>query len=233
MWETDMAFFSRNFQPVAFDFPGFGSSPSMGPELSMEAAADAAKKLCDDLFPEEKIILCGLSMGGYAAFEFARKYGNQLRGLILASTRAAPDSPEARENRFRMIDTVKSQGVNAIADAMLPKLLGKTATNLRPELVARVREIILKNTPDGVAAALQGMANRRDSTSLLAEMRYPVLILAGEEDTLIKAEESKAMAEKLPRARFECFREAGHLINLEQPEAFEKSIVNFLKAKVL
>jgi len=234
MWEGEVSFFSKNFQAVSIDLPGFGESAILSEEeTSMEKAADAVKKLIDTLFPEQKIILCGLSMGGYVTFEFVRKYGPRVRALVLAATKASVDTPESRNNRFKMIELVNSEGVPAVADAMLPKLLGKTTRNEHPEIAQKTRELILANSPSGIAAALLGMANRPDSTALLKDIRTPVLILSGEEDEMIKPEETQAMKDKLPSSRLEVIPRAGHLVNLEQPEAFDKAIVNFLKAKVL
>lgn len=233
MWEGELSFFEKNFQPISIDLPGFGTSPLRGEETSMESAAEALKKLLEETAPREKTVLCGLSMGGYVLFEFMRKYGDRARALVLASTRAAADTPEAKANRFKMMQQVESRGASAAAEAMVPKLLGKTALENRPELVDKVRGLILKNTPGGIVAALKGMANRRDSTALLPQIKCPVLILAGEEDALINPEEMKSMTEELPDSRLTVIPKAGHLLNLEQPGEFDKAVINFLKAKVL
>jgi 3-oxoadipate enol-lactonase len=233
MWEGELKFFERNFQPISMDLPGFGTSPLRGEETSMESAAEDIEKLLNELVPHEKAVLCGLSMGGYVLFEFMRKHADRARALVLASTRAAADTPEAKANRFNMIRQVESKGASAAVELMIPKLLGKTALQNRPELTEKVRGMILKNTPEGITAALRGMANRRGSTDLLPQIKCPVLILAGEEDALIPPEEARSMKEKLPDGRLAVIPKAGHLLNLEQHEEFDKAVINFLKAKVL
>ena len=228
-----MALLQKNFQPVSVDLPGFGASPLKKTETSMALAAGALQSLLEELFPGEKAVLCGLSMGGYVLFEFMKRFPEKARALILASTRASADSPEARANRFKLIEQVKLKGPAAAADAMLPKLLGKTALEKRSDLVEKVRALILKNSAEGIIAALKGMAARADSKGVLPGIKCPVLILAGEEDTLIPPDEIKSMKEGMPAARLEMIPQAGHLLNLEQPDAFHKAFVNFLKAKVL
>ena len=199
----------------------------------MAEMAEALDSLLNEIFPNEKVILCGLSMGGYVLFEFMRRYGERARALVLASTRAAADNPEAKSNRFKMIEQVEAKGPAAAAELMLPKLLGKTTQQNHPDLIEKVRGLIMKNSKQGIIAAQRGMANRLDSTELLPQIKCPTLVLAGEEDAMIPSEEMKAMKEKLPVSRFEVIPKAGHLANLEQPEAFDKAVINFLKAKVL
>lgn len=233
MWKGELEFFSKNFQPLCPDLPGFGDSPVTSPETSMQSAADAVKKLLDEICPDEKIILCGLSMGGYIAFEFMRKYGSAVRALVLASTRATPDTLEARESRLRMVELVKSRGTPAVAETVISKLLGKSTLDNNPDTVQKVHRLILNTRPEGVAAALLGMAARRDSTDLLNKIQCPTLVMAGEEDAVIKPEDMRSMKDKIHFSRFESVPKAGHLINLEQPEVFDKLVINFLKAKVL
>jgi pimeloyl-ACP methyl ester carboxylesterase len=233
MWEGEIAFFEKNFQPLSVDMPGYGDSFSPKTKISMAEMAEALNSLLSEIFSDEKVILCGLSMGGYVLFEFMRKYGDRSRALILAATRAAADSPKARDNRFKMIEQVEVKGRAAAAEMMLPKLLGKTTQQNRPDLVEKVRSLIMKNKSEGIIAAQRGMADRLDSTELLPHIKCPVLVIAGEEDAAIPLEEMKAMKEKIPLSRFEAIPKAGHLVNLEQPEAFDKAVINFLKAKVL
>jgi pimeloyl-ACP methyl ester carboxylesterase len=167
-------------------------------------------------------------MGGYAALAFVRRHALRLRGLVLADTRATPDTPEARENRGKQADKVRKEGTAAIADAFLPKLVGETTNAQNPALVARLKDIILANPPAGVVNALAGLAARADSTPTLREVRVPTLVVCGAEDTLTPVADSEALHAGIAGSRLEILPKAGHLSNLEAPGEFNAALVKFL-----
>jgi 3-oxoadipate enol-lactonase len=152
MWDDQVRALSAAFQVVRFDARGFGGSPPGDGLLSMERIADDAVGLLDHLQIAAATV-CGLSMGGYAAFAFARNHSARLRGLVLADTKASADSDQARRVRAEQADKVRKEGTAAIAEAVIPKLLGKTTHEQRPPVVARVRELILANPPRGITDA--------------------------------------------------------------------------------
>jgi len=176
----------------------------------------------------QNAILCGLSMGGYAAFAFLRKYPQRVAGLILADTRPGADTPEAQANRENVAQIAETQGTGAIADLQVPRLISEYTRQYHPEVEARVRQLIDEATPQGIAAASRGMAQRADSTELLGGITCPTLVIVGEQDALIPPAVTQDYASCIPGAQFAVIPQAGHLSNLERPEAFLQAIGGFL-----
>jgi pimeloyl-ACP methyl ester carboxylesterase len=191
-------------------------------------AADVGSLL--DALRIERATIGGLSMGGYVTFALFRKAPERFTGLILANTRAAADSEDGRAARERMSALVREQGASAVADQMLPKLLGTTSRTSRPALAALVRAMIEGNSVEGIDGAIRAMKARADSTPLLAAMNRPALVVTGEEDSLIPASESADMQRLLPRAQLAILPGAGHLSSLEAPDGFNAALDTFLRA---
>ena len=229
MWDAQVEALQATRQVVRFDDRGFGGSPPGDGILSMERIADDAAALLDHL-GIEKAVVCGLSMGGYAAFAVVRKHADRLKGLVLADTRAEPDSDEGRRNRALLAEKVRREGAQAASDAFLPKLLGETTHTQRPVLEERVRKIILGNPPRGIADALGGLAARADSRPTLREIRVPTLVVCGEEDVLTPPSDAQALHKGIAGAKLELVPKAGHLSNMENPQAFNAALTAFLAA---
>lgn len=162
----------------------------------------------------EKATIAGLSMGGYICFAALRLFPERVSGLILIDTRETADSEEARKGRFESIGKVEQQGVAAVADAMLPKMVVSDA--LKPE----VREIMMSASPEFVIGALWAMAERPDSSALLPTINVPTLVVVGEEDTITPPADAERMAAAIPGARLVRIAGAAHLSNYEKPEEF-------------
>ncbi|MBE3559914.1 MAG: alpha/beta fold hydrolase [Ktedonobacteraceae bacterium] len=220
----------QRYRLVALDWRGFGESEvGVGDEIStMELLADDVAGLMDRLGMQQAA-LCGLSMGGYVAFAFLRKYPQRVNGLILADTRPTPDTEEGRANREKVAQLALSQGPAAIADLQIPNLLSSTTRQQHPEVEIQVRQMINAATPSGIAAASRGMAQRVDATDLLAGITCPTLVVAGEDDQLTPPSVARDYASKIPGAHFAAIPQAGHLTNLEQPEAFLATVRAFLQ----
>ena len=217
------------YRLVALDWRGFGESDITTPISTMELFADDVAGLMD-LLGIQQAVLCGLSMGGYAAFAFLRKYPQRATGLLLADTRPGADSPEAQANRENVARIAETQGVTAIADLQVPRLLSEYTREQHPEVEVRVRHMIDTATPQGIAAASRGMAQRADSTGLLAGITCPTLVIVGEEDSLTPPTVAQEYASQIPGAEFVVIPQAGHLSNLEQPEIFLRAMRGFLRA---
>ena len=230
MWEGELLALlgEERYRLVALDWRGFGESEITGGITTMELFADDVARLMDALGIQHAI-LCGLSMGGYAAFAFLRKYPQRVAGLILADTRPGVDTPEAQANRENVARIAETQGTGAIADLQVPRLLSEYTRKHHPEVEARVRQLIDEATPQGIAAASRGMAQRADSTDLLAGITCPTLVIVGEQDALIPPAVTQEYASRIPGAQFAVIPQAGHLSNLEQPEAFLQAIGGFLQ----
>jgi pimeloyl-ACP methyl ester carboxylesterase len=216
------------YQVIVPDLRGFGSARELAGEVTpMDLLADDVAKLLDER-QLERAILCGLSMGGYVALAFARRHPERLGGLVLCDTRPGADTDSARDARLAMAERVLAEGVGFLPETMIPRLLGKTSRERRRELVAQVTATILDQQPRGIAAAQRGMAERADSTGALGQIAVPTLVIAGLEDELIEPDESVRMAAEIRDARLIQVPEAGHLVNLEQPEQVNEALLDFL-----
>lgn len=229
MWDAQARALEGTHQVVRFDARGFGGTPPGDGLLTMERIADDAIALLDHL-GLSKAIVCGISMGGYAVFALMRRHPERVKGLVLADTRTAPDSPEAKRNRSAQSDTVRREGPAGIADAFLQKGVGDTTRKERPEIVARIKETILAASARGIVDALAGLAARGDSGPTLREIKVPTLVVCGAEDTLTPVADSEAIHRGVPGSTLEVLPRAGHLSSLEDPAAFNAALVRFVAA---
>jgi pimeloyl-ACP methyl ester carboxylesterase len=229
MWGPQIERFASQAQVIAPDLRGFGSSGVTVGTVTMEQMADDLAAILDGLGVTEPVVLCGLSMGGYVAFQFARKYPQRLRALVLCNTRSAADTPEARQSRLKMVDQVLTVGPAFVADAMLPRFFTTETFQRVPGAVEFVRERILLTPAEGIAAALRGLAERPDVTELLSQLRVATLVVAGADDAITPAGEMREMAAKIANSEFIELPGAGHLTALEAPVEFNSVLARFLR----
>jgi 3-oxoadipate enol-lactonase len=209
------------------DLPGFGDSPLSPPNPTVETMADAVAALLDEKGIRDRVILGGLSMGGYVAFAFVRKYADRLRGLILADTRAEPDDDTAKANRDKLIEFASNNPASAVIEQMMPKMVSPQTLSSRPDIVEEVKRLAGAQQPAGIVAALRMLRARPDSRPTLSTIRVPTLIIVGRDDALTPPPLSESMAGQIAGARLVMIG-AGHLSNLEQPAAFNDAVRGFL-----
>jgi len=209
-------------EAIALDLPGFGGVPPPSDGvLTMGVAASAALAALDEA-GVERAVICGLSMGGYVAFEMWRRSPARVAGLILANTRAAPDTPEARAGRLALAARLRAEG-NVLVDDP-PPLLAEDAVD---GLQQRVRGWIAGQDPAGIAAAALGIADRPDSRPDLPTISVPTLVVTSDRDRLIPREASAPLADAVPGAELAVIEGAGHLSNVERPEVFATLVRRF------
>jgi pimeloyl-ACP methyl ester carboxylesterase len=166
-------------------------------------------------------------MGGYIAFAFWAKYAARLRGLVLADTRSAADTPEAAGGRLVMAEKVLKDGVQALKDGMLPKLVAPQSKEQMPETFAKLERMFDTNPPKGIAAALRGMAVRQDWGARLKDIRVPTLVVVGEKDAISTPDEMKKIADGIPGARFVKIEGVGHMSPMENAAKFNAALREF------
>ena len=236
LWKSQVEGLSEIARVLTPDLRGHGDSTSGRfagsdyPPYFMEMLADDCAQLLDALEINQPIILCGLSMGGYISFSFYKKYPHRVAGLILAATRSSADSPAARENRIKAVNILKSSGSDAIIDSMLPMLLSPATLGENSAMVDYVKEMMNSVSLEGMIGDLLGMMERPDSTPLLADIHVPTLILMGMDDQIIPMPEAEAMHAKIANSKLILLPQAGHLLNLEQPELFNDAVRSFLNS---
>jgi len=228
MWRPQLERVPADWRFIA---PELSSAvPPSGERTIDDYAADVGALL--DTLKVDEAVIGGLSMGGYIAFALFRRSPELFTGMILADTRPQADSPQGREGRVKMRELVAREGVGAVADQMLPRLLSKQTMEKQPELVRRVREIIESNTPRAVDAALDAMMTRPDSTPDLPRMSCATLVIVGEEDSVTPPSEADAMHQAIERSVLVSLPGAAHLSSLEQSDAFSRALADFLLSHI-
>jgi 3-oxoadipate enol-lactonase len=228
MWDGQIEALSARHRVIAPDLRGFGQSGVSEGVVTMDQFAGDLVDLIDFL-GIDKVVLCGLSMGGYIALEFWRKYAHRLRALILCDTRAKNDTPEAAANRFVVAEKVLREGSNIVADAMIPKLFSPITMQEQPHLAEKIKQVIDRTDPRGIAAAALGMAQRADFIAELPRIGCPALVIVGQSDAISPVAEMQAIAKAVPNAEFIIIPQAGHMAPMEQPQAVNAAIERFLK----
>ena len=210
---------------ITFDVPGVGESEA-GP-VSMDNIADLTAAILTQQ-RIDKAVVGGVSMGGYASFAFARRYPERLLGLVLADTRAAPDSDTAKEARHKMARLVEEEGVTAAAERMVPGWFGPSSLQGRPEVIQSARAQVETAPAETIVHMLQALAHRPDARPGLSEINVPTLVISGAEDPMIPPAEMADWTALIPDARHVVIPATGHLPNLEDPPAFNRPVADFL-----
>ncbi|RMG38638.1 MAG: alpha/beta hydrolase [Planctomycetota bacterium] len=260
MWREQLAGLADVARLVAPDLRGFGQSDVTPGAVTMARFADDLAALLDALGVEQPVTYCGLSMGGYIGWEFWRRHRDRVARMILCDTRAAADSDEAKANRRNVAERVLAEGPRFLlqvpedilraargeseeetADTpsrrrralsqLMRKLFSPYTIEHRPEVIAFVRELILQNRPEGIAAASLGMAERDDATPLLPSIDVPALVVVGEDDGLSAVEEMRQIADAMPDAELVVIEKAGHMAPLENPGPVNEAIERFLRGR--
>jgi pimeloyl-ACP methyl ester carboxylesterase len=226
LWAAQLSGLPTQARCIAPDLRGFGGSTVVAPFTIDQYADDLAAFLA--VLGVEQAVVCGVSMGGYVALSMLRRHSFLLRALVLTSTRAAADSPDAREKRARLITFVRDHGVEALAERQLKAMVGETTFTSRPEVREALRLLMAGAPSAGVIGALEAMSGRADSTDLLPDIAIPTLVVSGSEDTFTRPEELRALADAIPNARLETIQGAGHLCCYERPAAFNHVVSEFL-----
>ena len=228
MWMPQREALGTSYRVITPDQRGFGGTQLGHDEPSLDEVADdvatmlSARKL-------DRVVLGGLSMGGYVAMAFMRRHRERVSALILADTKIGADSPEAAANRRRIADEVVAAGTSAqLVDELLPALLGETTRERRALVLGRVKALLEKAPPYAVAWAQRAMAERPDSTDDLATVDVPTLVVVGEEDTLSPPAEAELIAKTIPGAQLVRIPDAGHLSAMEAPAEFNSAVTDFL-----
>jgi len=228
MWHAQLDGLAKDCRMIAPDLRGFGGSDATPGTVTMQQMADDLAGLLDVLTITEPVIFCGLSMGGYVAWQFAFRHRQRLTKLILCDTRAIADTPEAAAGRRKTADQVLEQGSAVVVDSLLPKLFAPSTSANQPQLIAQTRDVILRTKPEGIAAALRGMADRPDVSERLPSIDVPALLVCGEHDAISPPDEMRRISSQMPNAKFVQIGNAGHMAPLEQPTAVNDAIRQFV-----
>jgi len=226
LWWPAAEHLATRYRVILPDLRGHGaSSPGEGPATMQKHAADLAR-ICrnEDI---DRAIFAGVSIGGYALFEFWRRHRERVAGLALCDTKAQADSSEARNTRLQSAEEVLEHGTESFIEKMIPRLFGATTLSTRPDLVDTARRFMLKMTAKGINLVQRGMAERPDSVETLKSIAVPALIIVGDEDVFTPIADAELMRSSLPNAQLKVVTRGGHLAVFEQAEATGRLLRQF------
>ncbi len=224
MWAPQAALAER-YRLITPDLRGFGDSG--GIPQSLDQLADDLHALVEHLGLREWV-LGGFSMGGYVLFRYLARHGQRMRALLLLDTRAEADSPDGRRRRLEAIDRIEREGPESYLDEFVSVVVSPRTLQHRPG-VGRTVRALMEARPASLVAVLRAMADRPDSTPLLAQIRVPTLIVVGADDQATPVSSARIMAERIRTSTLEVIPDAGHMSNLEQPRLFTEAVTRFLE----
>ena len=227
MWQPQIDMFGKaGYTVIAPNSFGIDGSAEKAGWTFTDYAHELASLL--DSLKVENATVVGLSMGGYQAFAFYRLYPEKTASLVLCDTRAEADAPVARSAREEFISAVESKGAGEAAGRMIPNYFTDNTYRVRPELATQAEAMIIKQSPTVINAAMRAIMTRSDATSLLSAIDCPVLVLNGEEDKLTTKETAESIHALIPGSQLRLLAGAGHISNMEQPEAFNHALLDHL-----
>ena len=224
----------ERFRIICPDLFGCGQSDLIEDGTSMEQIADQLAAMLDELGVKEKVVFCGLSMGGYVGWQFLKSHADRVSHLVACNTRASGDSEEAALGRKRMATSVVLIGIQPIADAMMQTLFYSDPARSDEdkekdeEKRVQINKSIASTEVQTIAKLQLAMAARPDMTPFLSQIEVPTLVLSGRHDTITPVEEMQAMADAIPGSTFVCLDNAAHLSPLENGADFNKTLTEFL-----
>jgi len=225
IWKEFSEKLSKHFRVISIDLPGHGQTPCMGYVHTMELMAECVKAVMDSL-GLRRYVVAGHSMGGYAALAFAELFQKNVSGLCLFHSTALPDSQEKKKDRERVIEIVKKDHKQFVAE-LIPKLFAPKNLSLFKEEVSKAKEIAANTYKEGIVAALRGMKDRPSREMVLKNAKYPVLFIIGKQDAIL-AWENLLLLTTLPKKSYQRVLEhAGHMGFYEAPEETFKTLKKF------
>jgi 3-oxoadipate enol-lactonase len=227
MWEAQRESLAASWSVLTPSLPGFDGQPLID-DRTMRGYTRHLLAMLDRVHVT-RAVFGGLSLGGYVLFELLRQAPERVAGLLLADTRTSIDTPERLAARERSIARARTEGSTAIADEMLPGILGPTTHARRPEVVARVRGLIESQPPETIAAGLEAIMSRPDSAAVLPSIAVPTTIVVGDEDVITPPSDAAFMHRRISGSTLVIIPGAGHMANLEAPDAFNAAMTGLLE----
>ena len=227
MWRPQIRDLSEEARILAPDLRGLGKSESNGEGASMTTYAEDAIAWMNAA-GMERVVVAGLSMGGYIAFEIWRRARERVLGLVILDAKAEPDSAEAKEARDRAKQDIARGGMKAVCEATVERVLGKTTRATRAGVVEHMRRMILTTNPQGAIVALGALRDRPSSIPDLPGINVPTIVAVGEEDELTPVAASQTMAAAIPGAELRILPRSGHVSSLEAPVEVTRALRDLL-----
>jgi 3-oxoadipate enol-lactonase len=228
MWQGQLDFLKSSHRLIPCDIRGFGKSTDEESFLSIDLFADDLRQFMDKL-SIDKAIVCGLSMGGFIALNAMKRFPERFEALVLCDTQCIADTTEVKEKRYKTIDEIEVDGVADFNEGFIKSVFHKDSITNKKELVEQLRSIVFSNSKHIITQGLAALAERSETCSTLNEITIPTLIICGREDEVTPLAQSEFMNAAIKGSLLHVIDNAGHVSNLEQPDEFNKHLLNFLK----
>ena len=230
MWAPQITAFSHSYQVIAPDLRGYGKS--VLPDATATSFEDYATDVLNlmDLLKVDSFHLGGLSMGGQIIMEIFRQAPKRIKSLIFADTFAGLDTPEAKQARNVAATKLENEGMAGYADEVISKMITPAHVKSQPEVAAHVLRMMKSTSPLAAATAMRARSERIDYLNLVfPEINIPTLTIVGREDEFTPVAKAKEICKNLHNCKLVIIEDAGHMPNLEQPEKFNKVVLDFLE----
>lgn len=227
MWLGQLDFLKLSYRLIACDIRGFGVSKDEESPLSMDLFGEDLIRFMDQL-QIDKAVICGLSMGGFIALNAYKKAPSRFEALILCDTQCIADTAEVKKKRYTTIEEIKAKGASEFNEGFIKNVFHKESLTDKKELVEQLRGVVFSNSDEIIIHGLEALAERSDTCSVLSEITVPTLIICGREDIVTPLSESEFMHKNIKGSILKVIDKAGHVSNLEQPEAFNTHLSEFL-----
>lgn len=227
MWHEQLDYLKNTHRVIACDIRGFGKSKDEESHLSMDLFANDLI-LFIDMLGLDKVIICGLSMGGYVALNAIKRFPSRFEALILCDTQCIADSNEVKTKRYKTIEDIKEYGVTNFNQGFIKNVFHEDTLTNKPELVEKLRNVVFSNSQHIISQGLIALAERSETCTVLDEITIPTLIICGREDAVTPLHESKFMNKHIKGSVLHVITTAGHVSNLEEPIKFNKLLRDFL-----
>lgn len=227
MWESQLNFLKESYRLIALDIRGFGRSKDEKTPFSIGLFGDDLIQFMDALHLE-KVILCGLSMGGFIALNAQERYPDRFEALILCDTQCIADTPEMKDKRYSTIEDIRINGANNFKGEFLIRVFHKDSLATKKALVEKLRNVVFANSENTIIQGLYALADRFETCTTLDKIKIPTLIICGREDSVTPLDQSQYLHQNIKESVLKIIDQAGHVSNLEQPEKFNEHLSDFL-----
>lgn len=227
MWTNQLEALKDKYRSIAYDVRGHGQSQAGEKDFSMDLFGDDLLAFLDAL-QIKKAVVCGLSMGGYIALNAIQKQPDRFAGLLLVDTQCGADTPEGKEKRMKTIAFIKKNGLEVYAEESLKNLFATASFQSHKQEVQFIHQTILNTPAEVICRTLQALADRKESCSHLPKIKTPVCVIVGSEDKITPPAVAQKMADAINDSKLIVITKAGHLTNLEEPEEFNKVVLEFV-----
>lgn len=228
-WQPQMEFFKKTHRVISYDVRGFGGSGLGEQKFSMHLFADDLIMLMDKLYIK-KAIVCGLSMGGDILINAAYRYSERISAIILSDTQCNPESTKMRKERAKTTAQINSEGLKTFTENHLNSIFSPESMDKKKELVEKIRNVIVSTSPQAITGTLNALALHYQMCPSLKEITVPALILCGEKDKTTSLPQSEYLLKNITNSTMQIIDKAGHMSNIEQPDAFNRHVSNFISA---